>query len=714
MIGKTSEIQKLFYNRTLVAVLLLFVLLHLIVCCYLYQDDQNGKYAFSPSGYRALQQEMRGMDNEEAALFLLNKQEILQEEGQTALQYEQSYYLEYLLLSEVSEEVKCCTDYKEQCEEIVKKSDSFMKTGILGGSSEYVARNSEQMQRDYSRMKKLSPVHGPAKGITLFSKNSITDFFVLALLLIMVVQLVCRERECKELLLYKTTFHGRGLLGVHKIMALFFISLFLVVIFYGSSLFCAGAFYGLGDVSRALQSVPYYSASVFLLSVRQFLMLYILLKWMAHFLIAMLFYFLALLCKNSGRFYVFVIIMLGIGVVFDTTIPDNSYFQMAKYINFYGALKSERLFRYINLSVLGVPVPAMTVVAIFMGIAMFVLIYLSVTIFYTQKEGAQEKKQARIFSRQGITEKSSSILIQECYKVLINGRMLLFLLSCAILLLVTCRPVKEEFYLNNDAYYKVYVKILKGPVTQKKLAYLTREQSRYDRIEKEHQKGELSDFSYSEQMKSYDAYKRIFEEKTPYLQSSGGYFIEEDAFLLLTGAKASGKKDIKLAFLAAFLVILPFSYLYGMEYQQGTDVFLHTYVCGGAYTAKRKLLLGVLLLTLVYLVVYLPFYITVFHTYGLAGLEAPACSLNHLYRIPASVTLWQYLLLVCLMRYLGLLLLLFFLCGISRYTKSFVGNLVVGMIGVILPLLLVYLEIPGMKYVLLNPLLIGNVFGISV
>ena len=56
MIRKTSEFQKLFYNRTLVAVLLLFVLLHVIACCYLYQDNQNGKYAFSPSGYRKLQQ----------------------------------------------------------------------------------------------------------------------------------------------------------------------------------------------------------------------------------------------------------------------------------------------------------------------------------------------------------------------------------------------------------------------------------------------------------------------------------------------------------------------------------------------------------------------------------------------------------------------------------------------------------------------------------
>lgn len=714
MIRKTSEFQKLFYNRTLVAVLLLFVLLHVIACCYLYQDNQNGKYAFSPSGYRKLQQEIRGMGNEEAGLVLMKKQDVLTQKGEAALQYEQSYYEEYLLLTEVYEEIKCCTEYQEKCEEIVEKANVFLKTGILGGSSEYVARSSEQLRQDYSRMETLTPVHGPAKGITLFSKNIITDFFVMSLLLIAVVQLLCRERDGKELLLYKTTFHGRGLLGVRKIATLFFLSLFLVIVFYGSSLLCSGTFYGLGDVSRALQSVPYYSGSVFLLSVGQFLLCYFLLKWASAFFMAMLFYFFALLCKSAGRFYILVVMTLGISVLLDTAISDKGSFQITKYVNFYGVWKVQRLFCYKNLSVMGVPVPVMTVTGVFLVVSLFILLYLCVTLFYTQKEGAQERRKTRSWFGHGILEKSSSVMVQECYKVLINGRMLLFLVMAAVLLLATVKSVKDEFYMSSDAYYKAYVKILKGPVTRKKLAYLDREQRRYDRMEKEYREGELSEFAYSEQRKSYDGYKRIAEEKTPYLQSSGGYFIKEDAFLLLTGAKVSEKKDIKLAFLAAFLVILPFSYLYGMEYQQGTDVFLHTYVCGGAYTARRKLLLGVLLLTLVYLVVYLPFYITVFHTYGLAGLGAPACSLNHLYRIPASVTLWQYLLLICVMRYVGLVLLLFLLCGISRYTKSFVGNLVVGMIGVVLPLLLAYLEIPGMKYVLLNPLLIGNVFGIAV
>jgi hypothetical protein len=182
----------------------------------------------------------------------------------------------------------------------------------------------------------------------------------------------------------------------------------------------------------------------------------------------------------------------------------------------------------------------------------------------------------------------------------------------------------------------------------------------------------------------------------------------------LTGAKESGTKDVRMAFLAVAMLIFPFSYLYGMEYQNGTSAFLHTYYNGGAVTAEKKFWLGILVLTIVYSLVYVPFYVSVFATYGWDGLSAPACSMNHLYRIPSVIDIGSYLLLVALLRYVGLVLVMLFLFWVSHITKSVIGNCVVGIVFVILPLVFAYLDVPNARYVLLNPLLIGNVFAIRL
>lgn len=92
------------------------------------------------------------------------------------------------------------------------------------------------------------------------------------------------------------------------------------------------------------------------------------------------------------------------------------------------------------------------------------------------------------------------------------------------------------------------------------------------------------------------------------------------------------------------------------------------------------------------------------------ALIAQACSLQNLANVPQTVSILQYLIFVAIFRYMGLAFMMLGLFYVSSKTKSVIGTCITGVLLVVLPLVFVYLQVPGAVYLLLNPFLIGNVF----
>ncbi len=102
--------------------------------------------------------------------------------------------------------------------------------------------------------------------------------------------------------------------------------------------------------------------------------------------------------------------------------------------------------------------------------------------------------------------------------------------------------------------------------------------------------------------------------------------------------------------------------------------------------------------------------INVLNAYGTKGLQAPASSMEHLSAIPQNVSVFQYLLIIMGMRFIAGIIIVLTLFLLTKFFKNSVYAIALCSTIFILPLALVLLNIPGAQYILLNPLLIGNVF----
>ena len=198
---------------------------------------------------------------------------------------------------------------------------------------------------------------------------------------------------------------------------------------------------------------------------------------------------------------------------------------------------------------------------------------------------------------------------------------------------------------------------------------------------------------------------------TQYLKTTEkGEYLYDTGYKLLTGDESAINKDIQLALVALIMTIACVTYIYSVEYQSGAYVLQQTSYKGRKRTFACKLIIAMIIISIIYLGTYLPYFYNVLNTYGKRGILAPANSMEHLSKIPGGISILWYLLIISLMRYVGIFLSVLIIFALSRSLKSHIATLLASTGILILPLLLSLMGISAFDYVLLNPLMIGNVF----
>ena len=92
------------------------------------------------------------------------------------------------------------------------------------------------------------------------------------------------------------------------------------------------------------------------------------------------------------------------------------------------------------------------------------------------------------------------------------------------------------------------------------------------------------------------------------------------------------------------------------------------------------------------------------------GLNAPAASMEHLWRVSQNISVGQYILIIMLMRFIGGLLVSLFVFAMFKYLRSGMSVIISCVLLIVLPLALVAFGVTNAQYMLFNPLLLGNIF----
>ena len=618
-------------------------------------------------------------------------------------------YTKRQLIADVLKEVQACAEYDSYLDGIDEQARKMTGISLFAEPDSFSYKNIAKTPNDFAHLKGSTLIPAPSKGVDMATGFLPTDIAAFLMIMTVVVTIVTREKELDQIILSRTTYKGRMPLGIAKLLTCFSTAFAALVLLYSVNL-AAGYFtYGYGDISRQIQSVYSFNGSNLKISVVQYLGLFLLSKFVVYCLFAALIYLITAVSNSSIKVYALLAVILAAEAVMYYTIPSASYLCPLKYINLIAFANTHDIYaKYLNLNIFGEPFGYKTVFAISLVILLLTFSILSVA-FYTRQKVIMNRSRRLPFTI--FKGRNTSLFLQECYKVFIGGRVLFILLVFGAFVWFGYSPLSEKFASSDEIYYKQYMLKLEGELTPEKEQFLASEQEKFDKAQEDMQR-ELAEGNVFAAMKYQNilAPQTAFEQvkaHAAYLKNNGGEFVYDSGYKLLTGDESAGNKDTTLALTAFALLICTLTYVYCVEYQTGAAVLLHTSPRGRKAVFLRKLVIGMIVLTVIYILTYAPYFYNVLNAYGTRQLSAPACSLEHLSGWNLSIL--EYLILISVLRYLGMILAMLLIYFVSSKAKSFISSLLIETAVLIVPLVLFLLDVSAFKWFGLSPVIIAKV-----
>lgn len=238
--------------------------------CYAYRRS-NGYFA--------------GVDN--SWIGILN-QAVSSSLEQESLRYTKTLNEEYAFLLEIQNELEAVESYDDFLLEIEAQAGRLSGISIFQQEQTgFDMANIRASAEAYQNLAGVQIDYYPQKGLQTATGFRITDWLLVGAAFFLAAAVIQEEKEKGLLSLIGSTPNGKKPTAFAKIMAIA-ISLFAVVaVFYGANLLMCGAAYGLGDMARSIQSVPFLMQSVLRVNVLGYLGLFLTAKWIALFIIGM-------------------------------------------------------------------------------------------------------------------------------------------------------------------------------------------------------------------------------------------------------------------------------------------------------------------------------------------------------------------------------------------------------------------------------------------
>lgn len=294
----------------------------------------------------------------------------------------------------------------------------------------------------------------------------------------------------------------------------------------------------------------------------------------------------------------------------------------------------------------------------------------------------------------------------------------LFIMIAAVLFAVWWNPAEKLSYESVDeVYYKEYMDKYYGPLTTKTNELLDEERVKYDRlsddIASDMAQGKSDSYiniKYKDELSRQEAFNKVTAH-VDYLKSlNEGWMFFEKGYDILTDRTDSKNRDTAQAFVYVIILIAIACGICGADYANLEIRLLRTTCRGRKQLTKIKCILGLLGTGTAFILVYIVRLCNVLLAYGTKGLNAPAASMEHLSRVSQNISVGQYILIIMLMRFVGGLLVGLFVFAMFKYLRSSISVIVSCILFIVLPLALVSFGVTNAQYLLLNPLLIGNIF----
>ena len=173
----------------------------------------------------------------------------------------------------------------------------------------------------------------PQKGLYTAISYAFTDLILLASMLVLALLLVRQERDSGLLSLVRSLPGGRLQTALAKLGAFALSLLAVLALLYGVNLAYCAATFGLGPLTRTIQSVPALMRCTMQITVGQYLFRFLLAKWVGAFVMGLWVMLAALVARRAAAGWAAALagplVMFGIRAA----IPATSRLNVIKYAN---------------------------------------------------------------------------------------------------------------------------------------------------------------------------------------------------------------------------------------------------------------------------------------------------------------------------------------------------------------------------------------------
>ncbi len=371
--------------------------------------------------------------------------------------------------------------------EMADRVEQMSGTSLFSDKDSFVYRNLVKTQADYASFEGVVLQAGNDFGIRGYAGFDGGIIFTLAFLAILTYYVLFEERGQNLLLLLKGTRRGHAPLAAAKLGAMLTAAALYAVAQELALLALFEWLYGLGDLTRAAQSVPVFRNCVLHISLSGALALTVAVRAGVSLVLAAFLYAVGAAVRSEAAAAALSGALLGLEYLFYAVLGSGSSLRAIKFINpFYCWSVRGALGEYQNLNFFGYPVAKGTVALAAGAVALAVCGGAGAAAFSRK----YQVKTAGVFQRFALwlrrrasgLFRTVSLVWFELYKLLLGQKKIIALVLLLLWGYGEVRDVSGPRYFAEaeDAAYSYYTTMLQGPVTQETLDRLESEVQHID------------------------------------------------------------------------------------------------------------------------------------------------------------------------------------------------------------------------------------------
>ncbi len=644
-----------------------------------------------------------------------NQSILKQYESREYLQYSDNVHTEYAIFKALEKSSFREEEHQEYIRSMEERAESMLSVSLFAKElSGFEQENIRKTPLDFAVVADVHTTIDISEGVVGFVKTPVTDLLLTVFLFAVCAFLFLSEENRSLSLITRPTVNGRLPYAGAKLTVASVLSVFLTLCFQFANLIIMEWKYGLGDLSRPIQSVEGFMRCNLPISVGNTILLYIGIKLLMMLFLTAFLSFLCVVFKNGVLTCAVTAGIAGLSFVCQISISSLSYLNFLRYLNPVNAISVRNyLTEYANLNFFSIPVSVLYSVVILYSILWITVSVLTLWGYcYSRKHRSITGvfKLLRFCKAPAFLKGSyTNLIFHEAYKILISQKGFLILLAFVFLQINFWQQNNQPAIISaEDAVFQSLCTNLSGgdsTENDRYIASLFEQNQEIDEKIEEVYASTLTETVKEEKVKTLNM-KKIPQNVLMRLEAMQENVKNNHAEYIYDGAYTTflqyTNHDFELNLTASLLILILFSAAYNCEYSTGMSKLLAASFKGRQEVFWTKTGICFFLTIMVYVLSYIPQMLLYVKRYGSPWSQAPLYSIMVLKNVSLEISVTGAILLNYILKLMGLVMVSVITLWLSSHKFSVLYVLLIGGAITILPQLLSAIGLWPINWISLN------------